>query len=74
MHINMPKNRKELRSFIGIVNYYRDMWISRSHVLAPLLAALTSKTSKWVWGDKQQAAFDMAKKVIAQHVMLDTVS
>ena len=69
MNIDTPTNRKELRSFIGIVNYYRDMWIRRSHVLAPL-AALTSKTTKWEWGPKQQAAFDMAKKVIARHVIL----
>ena len=26
MNIAEPKTRKELRSFIGIVNYYRDMW------------------------------------------------
>ena len=46
MRIAEPTNRKELRSFIGIVNYYRDMWIRRSHVLAPL-ASLTSKKVKW---------------------------
>jgi len=27
MKIAEPKNRKELRSFIGVVNYYRDMCI-----------------------------------------------
>ena len=45
LRIETPRNRKELRSFIGIVNYYRDMWIKRSHVLAPL-AGLTSSKSK----------------------------
>ena len=25
--IAIPKTRKELRKFIGMVNYYRDMWI-----------------------------------------------
>ncbi len=27
MKIAEPKNHKELRSFIGVVNYYHDMWI-----------------------------------------------
>ena len=44
--IKEPKNKRELQHFIGIVNYYRDMWIRRSHVLAPL-TELTSKQAKW---------------------------
>jgi len=52
-NIAAPKTKKELRRFIGLVNYYRDMWIRRSHVLAPL-ASLTPKTTKWVWGEEQQ--------------------
>ena len=45
-NIAPPKNKKELRGFIGMVNYYRDMWICRSDTLAPL-TALTSKEAKW---------------------------
>jgi hypothetical protein len=41
-NIATPKTRKELRRFIGMVNYYRDMWIHRSDALAPLTAS-TSK-------------------------------
>ena len=69
MHIAEPKTRKQLQSFIGVVNYYRDMWIRRSHILAPL-ASLTSTKTKWSWGPKQKAAFAMAKKVITREAML----
>ena len=68
-NIATPKTRKQLRSFIGMVNYYRDMWIRRSDVLAPL-AALTSKTTKWNWTEEHQKAFDTMKKIIAKEVLL----
>ena len=44
MNITEPKTRKQLRSFIGVVNYYRDMWIRRSHILAPLASLTSTKT------------------------------
>jgi hypothetical protein len=45
-----PKTRKQVRAFVGMINYYRDMWIRRSEVLAPL-TALTSVNAKWKWTD-----------------------
>jgi RNase H-like domain found in reverse transcriptase len=68
-NIATPTTKKELRAFIGMVNYYRDMWIRRSHVLAPLVA-LTSKTAKWVWGAEEQKAFDTMKRIISKEVLL----
>jgi RNase H-like domain found in reverse transcriptase/Reverse transcriptase (RNA-dependent DNA polymerase) len=67
--IDTPRNHRELHIFIGIINYYRDMWVKRSHVLAPL-ATLTSNKKKWDWGPQQDVAFNMAKKIIAREVML----
>jgi transposase InsO family protein len=52
-----------------MVNYYRDMWIRRSHVLAPL-AKLTSKTVPFKWGEEQQKAFDTMKRIIGKEVLL----
>ena len=48
--VNMtpPINQKQVRSFIGLVNYYRDMWGKLSHLLQPL-TALTSKKVKFKW-------------------------
>jgi hypothetical protein len=43
LNIKAPKIRKELRQFIGVVNYYRDMWFRRSEILAPLTSLTSSK-------------------------------
>ena len=64
-----PKTRKQVRSFVGMINYYRDMWIRRSEVLAPL-TALTSVNAKWQWTDLEQNAFDTMKRILAREVLL----
>ena len=34
--IKPPTNVKELQSFLGFVQYYRNMWEKQSHLIAPL--------------------------------------
>jgi hypothetical protein len=63
MRLEEPKTRKQLRGFIGMINYYRDMWKHRSHVLAPL-ASLTSVNVPWKWGEEQSKAFLEAKQIL----------
>ena len=36
LNIAPPTTIKKIRSFVGMVNFYKQMWIHRSHVLAPL--------------------------------------
>ncbi len=65
---------KELRGFIEMVNYYRDMWPHWAHILTPL----TSQTGapkkgqphqKYGWMEEMQAAFDQMKALMAMDVL-----
>ena len=34
--MNRPMNVLELCSFLGLITYYRDLWLRQSHILVPL--------------------------------------
>ena len=63
------KTCKQLRQFIVMINFYRDMWQIFSDLLAPL-TALTSKNVKYEWKDDHQKSFDANKCVIGREVLL----
>jgi len=69
LNIKTPTTKKQLCSFVGMVNYYCDMWFHRSEILAPL-TALTSKTVPWLWTPIHEKAFQLTKKIISREVML----
>ena len=60
-NIAEPKTKKQLRSFIDVINYYRDMWKGRSDLLAPL-SAMTSKKAPWNWTPRCQKALMKLRK------------
>mgnify|MGYP003329299580 CR=1 FL=1 len=68
-NIASPTTKKELCSFIGIVNYYRDMWPRRLETLAPL-SELTSKEAKWDWTDVHEKSFQTMKKIVSRETLL----
>ena len=51
------KNRKALRSFIGLVNYYCDMWRRQSEHFLPL-SELAFDKNPFKWTENHQKAFD----------------
>ena len=67
--IKAPKSKTELRSFVGIINYYRDMWQGRAHMLAPLTKMYGIK-AKFEWSEETQKDFDLVKEKIVPEAML----
>ena len=63
-----PKNIKQLQSFLGLVNFYRNMWPRQSHVLAPLTDLTISKSL--IWTSTHHEAFNAMKAMVAKEAML----
>jgi len=80
--LNPPNNVKELRHFLGMVQYYRDMRAKCSEMLAPLSDLVGEcgemknfrkkkvKKQPWHWNSTHQIAFDNMKTTITKEVVL----
>jgi hypothetical protein len=58
-----PKNVTELRSFLGMVNYYGKFLPNLATKLTPLYGLLC-KNKRWAWTGQQDAAFKLAKEAL----------
>ena len=67
--IATPRTIRDVRKFVGMVNFYRDMWVRRSDILTPL-TKLCSKNATFSWGSEQQKAFNDMKKILSREVLL----
>ena len=57
--------------FLRMVNFYRDLWLHRSHILAPLNKMARTKTKKdWYWTKSEQTAFMEAKEMLMKETLL----
>ena len=78
----MPKSVKDFHSFLGMVQYYQDLWAKCSEMFAPLTSLVeecghtkvtkANKTKKraWYWDEVHQIAFDNVKTTITRDVVL----
>ena len=58
-----PRNVTELRSFIGMVNYYGKFIPNLATTLSPLYLLL-QKSTPWSWGSRQRCAFRDIKELL----------
>ena len=64
-----PHNVSQLKSFLGMINYYSKFLPNLSTQLAPLYSLLQKKTI-WSWGKAQQQAFEKAKQQLVSAQVL----
>ena len=57
-----PENVQQLRSFLGLLNYYRKFLPNLATLIQPL-NDLLQKDKKWIWSDKCAHAVQAAKKL-----------
>ena len=58
-----PPNVTQLRSFLGLINYYNKFLPNLAANLTPLYSLL-NKHQRWVWNDEQRVAFQRAKDAL----------
>ena len=58
-----PTNVTEMKSFVGLLNYYGRFLPQLSSVLEPLYK-LQRKKVRWHWGPEQESAFKKAKSLL----------
>ena len=57
-----PRNKREVQSFVGFVNFYRRFIKDFSHHTHALFD-LTKKDVRWHWGKLEQASFNKLKEL-----------
>lgn len=65
----VPRNTTELRSLLGLVNYYGRFLANLSSKLAPLYALLQAEVP-FVWGASQSKAFQEVKEALRSSQLL----
>jgi hypothetical protein len=65
----VPGNVKELQSFLGLTNYYRN-YIKNYSMITTDLTNLTKKDVKFEMGDREITAFNSLRSSFATEVVL----
>ena len=69
-NIKPPTSQKEVQNLMGLIDYYRDMWTSRSYMLAPLTRLISIK-KEFKWTQVKQDAFEKIKLIVDRDTLLN---
>ncbi|KAD3639980.1 hypothetical protein E3N88_29203 [Mikania micrantha] len=64
-----PSTPTEIRSFLGLAGYYRRFIANFSKIALPL-TTLTQKSQAFIWGQKQEDAFQLLKQKLCNSPIL----
>ena len=67
-----PTYRCRLKKLLGMINFYIDLWLRRSHILAPFLNKLARTKSKKdrYWTETEKTAFTETKTMLKKESLL----
>jgi hypothetical protein len=65
----VPTNRQHLKAFLGHAVFYRK-FVPRLRSIASPLHKLTWKNVQYVWGKKQEEAFQTLKDILCSELLL----
>ena len=65
----VPKDRKGVQKFLGLLNYYRTHSPNFAGIASPLYD-LTHKTVKYCWEERHQVAFEELKQLFKKRLVL----
>ena len=64
-----PSKVKDVQSFLGFANFYRQFIPGYSNIAQPLID-LTKKNTPWEWSPKCERVFDVLKKIFCMQPIL----
>ena len=62
--MSAPTNKKQVQSFLGMINYFSKFSVRFSEIVEPIRELFKEKVP-FIWGPENQSAFIQMKKEIA---------
>ena len=69
LQLQPPRTVKQVRKFLGFINFYKDFIKNRSTILQPIVN-LTKKQTPFKWTQVQDQAFHNIKQALAKDTLL----